>query len=447
MRPIRRRLQRGASLIEALIGFLVLSVGLLASTRWQLQLRHAADLARQQAEALRWAQQEMEQLRAYTHIGQFPPAATPPGAGSGLSFESIGAASVDLPATAAGNNTHYRLVRQLRGGAGAGATLKAVTITLDWQDTQGQARQLSLDSIISRQAPGLALRLAEAPSSLGAIPVQARHLAIPAEAADLGDGRSAFRPLSSGDPVWVFDNRSGQVLSQCEGPSLPLGSRQLTASQLSNCRAGAALLLSGRVRFDLRAPPAQPDASTARDPPQPLNLGLVLSSTGHSQAPTCLGEAVRLVDIGPPGQPRVITVASAATPASEGLTGWTELGDLHWRYHCAVPPAPPVQDSTGPSARPHWSGQLRFSPDGWTLGTVPGALRLCRYSADTDHSGDIDQAAENPLQQTAVHQALPEQNFLAIDGRQACPASAASAEAAGRRPWSDRNPATVPHQP
>ena len=69
---IRRRLQRGASLIEALIGFLVLSVGLLASTRWQLQLRHAADLARQQAEALRWAQQEMEQLRAYVSAARWP---------------------------------------------------------------------------------------------------------------------------------------------------------------------------------------------------------------------------------------------------------------------------------------------------------------------------------------------------------------------------------------
>ena len=336
-------------------------------------------------------------------------------------------------------------MRALQPSPGAG--LKALSVSVGWQDAQGQRHQFRLHSLIARQSPGLALSLAQAPSGTDGTPVWGRHLAIPREAADLGDGRSAFKPLGTGVVAWVLDNRSGQVLSQCDSIPPLTTSRQLTTGHLGSCTAATALLLSGRVRFAGASPPQGPGPALASDPPRDIALRLVTSSTGHPGPPTCLGEAVRLVDIGTSGRPQVISVPTTATPGSEGLTDWVDLGEPHWRYHCAVPPAPAVRGSTTGTARPHWSGALQFSPIGWTLGTVPGALRLCRYSADTDGSGNIDQAAENPLRQTGVTQALAEQNFLAIDGPQPCPSALADSGAEGMRPWTDHNPATVPHQP
>ena len=58
--------QRGIGLIEALLAFLVLSLGMLAIARLQSDLRSNAELARQRSEAVRIAQQEIETLRAYS---------------------------------------------------------------------------------------------------------------------------------------------------------------------------------------------------------------------------------------------------------------------------------------------------------------------------------------------------------------------------------------------
>jgi len=58
--------QRGVGLIEALIAFLVLSLGMLAIARVQSDMRAHAELARQRTEAVRIAQQDIETLRAYS---------------------------------------------------------------------------------------------------------------------------------------------------------------------------------------------------------------------------------------------------------------------------------------------------------------------------------------------------------------------------------------------
>ena len=60
-----QRIQRGISLIEALIAFLVLSLGVLGMSKLQSHLRLHSDIARQRSEAVRIAQEDMEALRSF----------------------------------------------------------------------------------------------------------------------------------------------------------------------------------------------------------------------------------------------------------------------------------------------------------------------------------------------------------------------------------------------
>ena len=54
-----RRAQRGVTLLESLIAFVLLATGALAVASLQGQLRLHADLARQRSEAVRLGQQEI----------------------------------------------------------------------------------------------------------------------------------------------------------------------------------------------------------------------------------------------------------------------------------------------------------------------------------------------------------------------------------------------------
>ena len=52
-----------------------------------------------------------------------------------------------------------------------------------------------------------------------------------------------------------------------------------------------------------------------------------------------------------------------------------------------------------------------------------GALdrRVCRYSADVDGSGAVDTNLEHPPAYTDVDSSLAQQNFLVVNGAEACP--------------------------
>lgn len=427
-RPPTPHQLRGASLLEALVSAVIVAVGLLATAQWQRHLRQEADLARQQAAAVQVAQGELETLRAFSVR-----ATTPEPAG----FDAIGSGSHSLPATA-GANTAYTVERQV--GTGSAPSLKEVLLRITWPDRSGQVQELRVASAIGGQAPALALALTQPPAGRDAAPLLGRHAAIPAAAADLPDGRSVFKPLRDGDIAWLFDRRSGRIVARCDGVPAARSNAQLGADDLTRCSAADAVLLSGRVRFALGT---SPDATAANDLPMPLATALVLTSTGHPAAPDCHGEDVRLVGIGSADRPRWMTVAASATPASEGLASWAETGDRFWQFHCAVTRAAPQREGAGPS----WSGRLEFRPSGWTVGTVAGSHRICRYSADTDASGAIDRPAESPGLLSEVDGALPGQNFLVVAGPLDCPTAVADHTAAGTLPWSEANPATVPHQP
>lgn len=364
MQPDQRRLQRGIGLIEALLAFLVLSLGMLAMTRVQSDLRAHAELARQRTEAVRIAQQDIETLRAYSVLG------TSAGA---RSYDQITSAITTVDSIAP---TRYELSRQV--GASADGQAANVAVTVRWNDRRGDPQRVALSSVIARGAPALAAALLNAPSGLPLLGAFDRSPRIPLAAKDLGDGRSAFKPVSSGSIAIVLDNRNGQVVARCSGLPATLATAALTLADLTGCDTTTGLLLSGTVRF-------------AQDALLPFEIALALSGDTYPQAPQC-----------------------TTTPI--------ETGDRRTLYHCVVYP-----QASGTTAG-RWSGRATLVPIGWRVGVDAAEQRICRFSSDLDGSGAIDRNIEHPAAYADVDSALAQQNFIVVAGPDGCPADFGSVQ-------------------
>ena len=128
----RMRNQRGLSLIDALFGLLVLTLGLMAVLRLQPLLRQHAEIGRQRSEALRLAQQDIEQQRA-----------------------AIGtAAADDRFIDDALASTRYRLLREVDAASWPNAT--ALTVSVQWNEPDGAPQQLRLATIVTTLDAALA---------------------------------------------------------------------------------------------------------------------------------------------------------------------------------------------------------------------------------------------------------------------------------------------------
>jgi hypothetical protein len=128
--------EHGFALLEAIVAFLILSFGVLALAWLQGELRHGTDAARQQTEAARLAQIDIEHLRAFADL---------PG------WEAITDDLRDV--TPPGSTTRFSLQRIVTRPDPA---LKAVQVTLRWNDRRGAERQLRFDTLIAGHDPALA---------------------------------------------------------------------------------------------------------------------------------------------------------------------------------------------------------------------------------------------------------------------------------------------------
>jgi Tfp pilus assembly protein PilV len=385
--------QRGVGLIEALISFLVLSIGLIGMARLQTRLRLHADMARHRSEAVHLAEQDIEALRGFTAM---VPA-------SGVhAYADIASAARTVGATSGyTTNTQYTLQRNVDDAT----TYRAATVTVSWPDRQGQTQQVLLQSIVAAMPPALSGALSVHNAVQPVKTIAGRSARIPANARDLGNGSSALKPDTAGTTVLVFDNATGVVSAQCDAAA-GLATASLSLASLTHCMATNGLLLSGNVRFSLSAPP---DAAHANDAPMPLDMMLSLPAAGTPTASPCFDEAHA-----------------------------TASGERFVTYHCVVT-----------SQQAAWSGRSTVVPQGWTLGTTAVDHKVCRYSADQDGSGAVDQNAEHPDTYQDVDRALMQQNFLIIKGDQACPAAPALnvATTVAGNPSTYADLSTVQHQP
>jgi Tfp pilus assembly protein PilV len=427
--PRQRRHQRGMSLIEALMAFLVVTLGMLGLMRSQDNLRLNSEAARHRGEALRLAQQTLEEQRAF--VAPNAVLASTPSLPHYAAIQSSNAASVPWSAS----NTDYKLSQHV--DEHSHFAYKTSRIEVAWTDRRGQPQHLGLHTLITGQDPTLAAVLSQAPRAHPVWGVGGRSHFIPPMAHDLGDGRSSFKPSSTSTLVWLFDNRSGRITAICTGLPANMQQQQVTNNDLSACSAVHGLLLSGLVRFSWAQPPA---AQAANDEPLPLSVELSLSSAPTTNPPQCVSEALKVVQWSAGSS---AWVPLNATPASLNLSNWTETGERFVSYHCLVD-LPPTGNST-PAPNAAWSGHSHIHPQGWSIGLNATQHRVCRYSSDTDGSGTIDRNEEHPAVYTEVRTPLNHQHFLVVRGDQICPASApvnGGNNGAGVVDWG-----TVQHQP
>ncbi len=420
---ISRHRQRGTTLLEALVAFLVVALGMVSVARVQTQMRQHAELAQQRAEAVRLAQEEIEALRAFAVVA----------AASGVpSFDAIANDSHTVAAAVgAAMPTPYLVTREIATTVAPRA--KNVWVTVGWIDRSGSAQQVALDSVIAGTDPALGGALGLARTSAPARGGLGRSVRIPLTAKDLGDGRSAFKPISSGSTAYVFDNATGLVSGRCDQVDPAVLTRNLSLVNLGACTAVNARLLSGSVRFSSASPP---DASHANDLPLALGISMTLTGGDYPTAPSCSAEPMKTVSFVVAGGPRIEAVPFAATAAGYGVPAWVESGDRFVAYHCLVTPTTSGQ----------WSGRSLIEPSGWSIGIGATDHRVCRYAVDLDASGAIDSNPEHPADYTRVDANLANQNFLVVKGSEACPASRTT-RFAGNNAGSEPDAGTAPHQP
>lgn len=361
-------------MVEALIALLVVAVGVVGLLKFQSNSRLNSDVARQRTEALKLAQNDIEQLR------------------SANAAADIQSANLTLAPDA--SNATFQVAREITASA---ASSKTVQVTVSWTDRSGAAQQVVISSLISIQPPALTGALAVAHRSADTLPLNGRSADIPALAHDLGDGRSVLKLDSTQTDVYVFDNRSGRVTSTCGG--VQRHTRHIVVGDLTSCTTMAAVLLSGQVRFSLTAPP---DAAKPVDAPLALSMSLTLTGGPYARPAACGAESMKTVSYFEDGQQRRAAVPLAATPTSWAVSSWVELGERFTAYHCVV---------VGKGTPARWSGSLSVAPRGWTLGNTASDFKVCRYTAQT------------PEAYVNVSTSLAEQNFLVIRGDQLCPSA------------------------
>ena len=371
--------EAGITLIEALIAFVVMGLGMLAVVNVQGTLRFNSDIAKQRSEAVRIAQYDVENLRSFSVLA--------PVAGRAAYDDILGGTPV--PVVGPTTNATYTVVRSVTDLTAP--DFKSVQVVVSWEDRRGTtpAPSVTVNTLVAGIDPALSGMLSIAPNGSPLKNPLARVASIPLLAVDLGDGRSAIKGSESGTVAWTFNNLSGVITSRCT-VGAGTSTSSLTAADLTVCTSISGRLLNGFVRFSTAA------VVTAADAENPLSLALDLNM---AMSGLSAGASIECFDNG-------ASVVGTLAPLS---------------YLCAVSP---------PNGNDPWSGQLRVSPVGWVLGRAVTQYRLCRYSADYNGSGSVSND-EHPATYSAVTANLTNQNFLVVRGDNNCPTDVAADPASG----------------
>jgi Tfp pilus assembly protein PilV len=225
----QHRLSRGVTLVEALVALAVMAFGMLGLVGLQSSMRLNADLAKQRSEAVRIAQERIEQSRGYATL-----------AGGSDSFASIDTVSTPQAVTDYTTNTTYTWTTNV-ATTSSDPPMKSLEVRVVWTDRNDQAQEVVLRTRIAGVAPELAGSFGVAGAGLTSAFVNGRNPVIPPGAISQGT-TSRFTPPGSSNVGWVFNNVTGVITQICD-------------ASFSSCTAFNGLLLGGFVRFDLTAPP------------------------------------------------------------------------------------------------------------------------------------------------------------------------------------------------
>lgn len=354
---------RGVSLIEALVALAVMAFGILGVVGVQSTLRQNADVSRQRAEAVRIAQEAVENWRSFSALSTTP--------GQTAYADIVTTAGVDVTPDIA--NTVYTLTRSVQDAQAsdpAEPRLRNLVVDVAWTDRTGQTQHVVLNTSIAGIAPELAGSLA-IPTDASATGLPGgRNPAIPVSAVDNGDGTSLFTPPGGGGVTWTFDNLSAVITRVCN-PA---------------CTDTSAFLLSGYIRFATGT-----TAPTPADAENPSSLAL----------------------------PSLNVSVARTVPSTATIACFEQTFTQYVAYWCAIP--------TTTSAPARWSGRSTLSGIAIAASLADDdadRYKVCRYTPGRgeDANGDgrpdgdfpLNGNLDHPLDYVNVTGPLRNQNFLVI---------------------------------
>jgi hypothetical protein len=307
---------------------------MLAVIGMQSTLRLNGDLAKQRSEAVRIAQDHIEEWRGFVTI---------PNTLNKMAYVDI----VTGTASVTGINATYNIARSVVDepvvAGTVGAARKTLEVEVTWVDRTSENQSVILSTVIAGVEPELEGSILMATNTSPVVQPRSRNRGIPPGAKNIGGGKSAFIPPGQPTPVtsqvvWVFDNTTA-VIQVCTTTAATID--LLTSVDASTCQSDSALLVSGFLQYDDSMPPT---TTTIASPSAAVpNLGLTIEATAAPSAPTCFQDTT---------DPLVVP------------------------YYCAVPID---------SATPKWTGKVFFDSPAMatassTAPAVASLFKVCRYA-------------------------------------------------------------------
>ncbi len=328
---LMRKKQSGITLIEALVALAVMAIGMLGIVGIQAALRANSDVAKQRSEAVRLAQEKIEEFRGFAQLATATPAA--------LGWADF----ANGTGTITGNNAQYTRTWAFTAmdAPRDGTTLKVTVSWADRSSSGGDNQSVTLTTALARIAPELATTLAVPGEGDTLRRPIGRQRGIPMAAKDLGNGTSGFLPPGGGSGVvWVFNNATGMI-AICPTTASDYSTLTAASIDLTSCTTAKAQLVSGFIRYSL---------SNAGPSPTDLNWGpnTTLEVKVHRLVPTPATDISCFTD--PQSSPEKYTA-----------------------YFCAVP-----------VSALSWSGNIFFRPNSLISSSLAddnnGRYKACRYN-------------------------------------------------------------------
>ncbi|MEZ8023932.1 prepilin-type N-terminal cleavage/methylation domain-containing protein [Vibrio sp. 1F255] len=140
--------QRGFSLIEVLISFLLIGVASLGLVKLQVYAEQKSDFALHSVQALHFAERQMEYYRTR--------ALNVSGAVGLIPFEELNQSSYCLNIASSDplsglSGSAYSMTCEVTNASGAlSGALKNITVTIAWQDRMNRAQSIYLETMLSK---------------------------------------------------------------------------------------------------------------------------------------------------------------------------------------------------------------------------------------------------------------------------------------------------------
>jgi hypothetical protein len=326
---------RGVALIEALVALAVVGFGMLAVVGSISTLRLNGDVARQRSEALRIAQDRIEEWRGFSVLAT---------TADRTAYEDIkDTGPFDV---AAANTTFGVKIEVNEDGDVAGTERprrKHVLVVVSWVDRIEQPQEVRLSTTIARVDPALRAVGLSPPAAGNSRPSFGRSAAVPPGARQIGDGRSIIVPpgQAAGPPrvVLVFNNSTG-LIRLCTTPAQTTATVNVADLNDANCDVNNFLLVQGFLRFYL-TPAATADQR---------------------------GNEMRNAADTPPAVP-TLTVERSEPLEGTDICLLALTGNVY-EYYCAVN----TNNQTG------WTGALKVAlPLPLVIGEGDADYRVCRF--------------------------------------------------------------------